>query len=104
MMRRSLGAALWSLAGLLACLLGALSALVGTGAGRELLARVTETSMARVVHGSIEVGDVGGTLLTSVVLTDVRMFDGDSTLVAWLPRAELNYNPLDLAAGRVVLR
>ncbi len=103
MVRRSLGAALWSLAGLLACLLGALSALVGTGAGRELLARATENSLARVLDGSIEVGDVGGTLITSLALTDVRLFDADSTLVAWLPRAELSYNPLDLAAGRVVL-
>src|SRR5258708_970909 len=34
MVRRSLGAALWSLVGLFACFLGGLSALVGTGAGR----------------------------------------------------------------------
>src|SRR6266567_3555655 len=75
-MRRSLGVALWTLVGLLACFLGALNALVGTHAGRTLLARV--------------------------VLTDVRLLDPDSTLVAWLPRAELGYNPIDFAAGRVV--
>ena len=39
MIRRSLGVALWSLVGLLACFLGALNALVGTQAGRTLLAR-----------------------------------------------------------------
>src|SRR5207247_2658267 len=52
---------------------------------------------------SIEIGDVGGTLLTGLTLSDVRLYDPDTTLVAWLPRAELSYNPLEFAAGRVVL-
>lgn len=103
MVRRSLGAALWFFAGLLACFLGALSALVGTGAGRELLARVTEESLADALDGSVAVGDIGGTLITSLTLTDLRLFDRDSSLVVWLPHAELSYNPFDLAAGRIVL-
>ena len=103
MVRRSLGVALWMIVGLLACFLGALSALVGTGAGRALLARVTESALARVFTGSIEVADVHGSLLTGVTLTGVRLFDADTTLVAWLPRADLAYNPFDFAAGRVVL-
>src|SRR2546423_15410255 len=102
MIRRSLGVALWSLVGLLACFLGALNALVGTHAGRTLLARVASAAIESAVAGSIEVGEVRGSLLTGVVLTDVRMLDPDSTLVAWLPRAELGYNPIDFAAGRVV--
>src|SRR6267143_1795234 len=101
-MRRSLGVALWSLVGLLACFLGALNALVGTRAGRSLLARVASAAVESGVHGSIEVGEVRGSLLTGVVLTDVRLLDPDSTLVAFLPRAELGYNPIDFAAGRVV--
>src|SRR6266516_3438376 len=101
-MRRSLGVALWSLVGLLACFLGALNALVGTHAGRTLLARVASAAVESAVHGSIAVGEVRGSLLTGVVLTDVRLLDPDSTRVAWLPRAELGYNPIDFAAGRVV--
>src|SRR5437870_5177259 len=101
-MRRSLGVALWTLVGLLACFLGALNALVGTHAGRTLLARVASTVVEGAVDGSIEVGEVRGSLLTGVVLTDVRLLDPDSTLVAWLPRAELGYNPIDFAAGRAV--
>src|SRR5216117_2240507 len=101
-MRRSLGVALWSLVGLLACFLGALNALVGTHAGRTLLARVASSVVEGAVNGSIEVGEVRGSLFTGVVLTDVRLLDPDSTLVAWLPRAELGYNPIDFAAGRVV--
>jgi translocation and assembly module TamB len=102
MIRRSLGVALWSLVGLLACFLGALNALVGTHAGRTLLARVASAAVESAVHGRIEVGEVRGSLLTGVVLTDVRLLDPDSTLVAWLPRAELGYNPIDFAAGRIV--
>src|SRR3989454_1873623 len=101
-MRRSLGVALWSLVGLLACFLGALNALVGTHAGRTLLARLASSVVESAVNGSIEVGEVRGSLLTGVVLTDVRFLDPDSTLVAFLPHAELGYNPIDFAAGRVV--
>jgi len=103
MVRRSLGVALWGVVGLLAGFLGALSALIGTGAGRNLVARAAEGALRQVFTGSIEIGDVGGTLLTGLTLSDVRLFDPDTTLVAWLPRAELSYNPLEFAAGRVVL-
>src|SRR2546427_647060 len=101
-MRRSLGVALWSLVGLLACFLGALNALVGTQAGRTLLARIASAAVQNAVSGTIQVGEVRGSLLTGVVLSDVRMWDPDSTLVAWLPHAELGYNLIDFAAGRIV--
>src|SRR5437762_10915887 len=103
MIRRSLGAALWTLVGLLAGFLGALSSLVGTGAGRALLARVSEGALRQVFTGRAEIGDVRGSLLTGLTLTEVRLFDADTTLVAWLPQANLSYNPFDFAAGRVVL-
>jgi autotransporter translocation and assembly factor TamB len=102
MVRRSLGAALWVLVGLLACFLGALSSLVGTGAGRTLLARVSEGALGQVFTGTIEIGDVRGSLLTGVTLDEVRLFDADSTLVAALPRVDLTYSPFDFAAGRIV--
>src|SRR5947208_11899636 len=102
MIRRSLGVALWSLVGLLACFLGALNALVGTQAGRTLLARIASAAVQNAVSGTIQVGEVRGSLLTGVVLSDVRMWDPDSTLVAWLPHAELGYNLIDFAAGRIV--
>ncbi|OLC78853.1 MAG: hypothetical protein AUH78_02050 [Gemmatimonadetes bacterium 13_1_40CM_4_69_8] len=104
MVRRSLGALLWSLVGLLACSLGALSALVGSGAGRTLLTAVTRQSLERAVAGAVELGDVSGPLLTGVTLSEVKLYDPDSTLVAWLPHAEISYNPFDFAAGRMVLR
>src|SRR6266850_1219798 len=103
MIRRSLGAALWTLVGLLAGFLGALSSLVGTGAGRTLLARVSEGALRQVFTGTVEIGDVRGSLLTGLTLSEVRLFDADTTLVAWLPQANLSYNPFDFAAGRVVL-
>src|SRR5881296_513958 len=103
MIRRSLGAALWTLVGLLAGFLGALSSLVGTGAGRALLARVSEGALRQAFTGTMEIGDVRGSLLTGLTLAQVRLFDADTTLVAWLPQADVSYNPLDFAAGRVVL-
>src|SRR6266566_2255788 len=103
MIRRSLGAALWTLVGLLAGFLGALSSLVGTGAGRTLLARVSEGALRQVFTGTAEIGDVHGSLLTGLTLSEVRLFDADTTLVAWLPQVNLSYNPFDFAAGRVVL-
>src|SRR6266508_4237589 len=103
MVRRSLGAALWSLVGLLACLLGALNGLVGTHAGRSLLTRIASSAAHRALSGTIEVGDVRGSILSGVILTEVRLYDADTSLVAYLPRAELSYNPIDFAAGRVVL-
>jgi len=102
-MRRSLGVALWSLVGLLACFLGALNGLVGTRAGRTMLARIASGAVEKALAGSVSVGEVRGSLLTGVVLSDVRLLDPDSTLVAFLPRAELGYNPIDFAAGRIVL-
>lgn len=104
MVRRSLGALLWSLVGLLACFLGALSALVGTGAGRALLTRVSTAALESVVAGRVELGSTSGSLLTGLVYSDVRLYDHDTTLVAWLPRTELDYNLLDFAAGRIVLQ
>src|SRR5882762_6153864 len=103
MFRRSLGAALWALVGLLAGFLGALSSLVGTGAGRALLARVSEGALRQAFTGTMEIGDVRGSLLTGLTLSEVRLFDADTTLVAWLPEVNVSYNPFDFAAGRVVL-
>src|SRR5712664_549340 len=103
MFRRSLGAALWTLVGLLAGFLGALSSLVGTGAGRALLARVSEGALRQAFTGTMEIGDVRGSLLTGLTLSEVRLFDADTTLVAWMPQVNVSYNPFDFAAGRVVL-
>ncbi len=103
MVRRSLGALLWTLVGVLACFLGGLSAMVGTPAGRELVARVLQATLEGALAGRVELGGASGSLLQGLVLTDVKLYDHDSTLVAWLPRAEFEYNVLDFAAGRVVL-
>ena len=103
-MRRSLGTALWSLVGLLSCFLGALSALLGTLPGRALLTRAFSETLAGAVAGRIEIGDIGGSLLTGVKLHDVRLYDHDSSIVAYLPEAELAYNPFDFAAGRAVMQ
>jgi len=102
--RRSLAVLLWTIAGLLACFLGTLSALVNTSTGRALLGAVARSAAARAIGGRMEIGGVSGTLLTDLDLTDVKLYDPDSTLVAELPRVAVSYRLLDLLAGRVVLR
>lgn len=104
MVRRSLGAFLWLLVGVLACFLGGLSALVGTRTGRELVRRVVQAALGDVVAGRVEIGGAGGTLLTGLTLDDVRLYDLDTTVVAWLPRAHVDYSLFDFAAGRVVIQ
>ena len=104
MVRRSLGVLLWSLVGLLAGFLGALSALVSTNTGRALLTRVSVAALESAVAGQVEVGSASGTLLTGLVYSDVRLYDPDSTLVAWLPRVEFDYNLFDFAAGRIIVQ
>jgi hypothetical protein len=64
---------------------------------------VTAGALHQVFTGTIEIGDVGGSVLTGLTFSQVRLFDADTTLVAWLPRADVSYNPFDFAAGRVVL-
>jgi hypothetical protein len=103
MVRHSLAAALWLVAGLLASFLGAMNALVGTGAGRQLLTRIAIGGLKHVVDGTVEIGDVRGALLTGVTLRNVRVFDLDTTLVVAVPRIDASFNPFDFAAGRVVL-
>ena len=103
-MRRSLAVLLWIIAGLLACFLGTLSALVNTSAGRALLGAVARSAATQAIGGRMEIGAVSGSLLTDLDLTDVKLYDPDSTLVAELPRVTVSYRLLDLLAGRVVLR
>ena len=102
-MRRSLGAALWTVVGLLACFLGTLAGLTNTGAGRRLLAHAARGVVSRLLAGHIEVGEVSGALFTGVVLRDVRVTDPDGTPVAEIARVEAAFTPFDLSARRVVL-
>ncbi len=104
MVRRSLGGALWTIVGLLAAALGAHRAITGTGTGREFLASVARAVYARVLAGRLEVAEVGGTLITGVWLSDVRLTDPDSTPVAVIPRVDVSYNPFDLSARRIVIQ
>lgn len=102
-MRRSLAAALWLLAGVMASGLGGLAALVGTPPGRALLARVATATLGTLVDGSVEIAAVSGPLITGVTLRGVRIFDRQKNLVAALPVVDATYDPFDFVAHRFVL-
>ena len=87
MVRRSLGAALWSVVGLFACFLGGLSALVGTGAGRGLLARIASRVVAGAIDGRITVGNVSGSLLTGTIGFPCRKLAATSSSIVVCTRA-----------------
>jgi hypothetical protein len=102
MVRRSLGGALWTIVGLLACGLGVHQGLTGTVAGRAFLANLVRSGLGKVLAGRVEVAEVGGPLVTGVWLRDVRVFDPHGSPIAVLPRLDIAYNPFDFGAGRYV--
>ena len=97
MVRRSLGGALWSIVGLLACGLGVHGGLTGTAGGRAFLAAAARGFLGRALAGRVEIAELGGSLVTGVWLRDVRVFDADGTPVATVPRVDVGYNPFDLS-------
>lgn len=103
MLRRSLGGILWALVGVLTLIIAAPATLVHTQAGRTLLARVIMAAGDEALAGRVEIRGVTGGIYSSLVLSDVRLYDNDTSLVAWLPQAEVHFSLLDFAAGRIVL-
>jgi len=102
-MRRSLGSALWVVAGLLASFLGGLGALAGTASGRTLVTAAATAALGTLVDGSIEIASVSGPLVTGVTVQGLRVFDRERHLVATLPTVTASYDPFDFIAGRFVL-
>ncbi len=103
MVRRSLGGALWTIVGLLACGLGVHRGLTGTAEGRAFLAAAGRGLINRMLAGRVDVAEVGGTLVTGAWLRDVRVFDADGTPIAVVPRVDVAFNPFDLSTGRIVI-
>jgi hypothetical protein len=103
MVRRSLGVALWAIVGLLACGLGVHRGLTGTAEGRSFLAAMVRGFLNRALAGSVEIAELGGTLVTGVWLRDVRLYDSHGTPIAEVPRIDVGYNPFDLSPGRIVV-
>lgn len=92
-----------TLLGTVATVLGILTSMTLTPPGRDLLARVVSAELDRVVNGSIDVGRISGSFISSLVLEDVVVRDTQGVLLARLPRARVSYAIPRLLGGDIVL-
>lgn len=92
-----------TLLGTVATVLGILTSMTLTPPGRDLLARVVSAELDRVVNGSIDVGRISGSFISSLVLEDVVVRDTQGVLLAALPRVRVSYAIPRLLAGDIVL-
>ncbi len=86
----------------LAAGLGVVSALLGTPAGRALLARLLTDQAPRLVRGSVHIGGVEGPWVDGLALDSVVIRDTSGVLVAEVPRLRVSYHLSDLLAGRFI--
>jgi autotransporter translocation and assembly factor TamB len=85
-----------------AALVGAALLLFSTTPGRTLLARAVEARLASVVGGEVAIGSLSGAPPGKLVLDDVRFEEARGVWLT-IDRAELDWRPLDLLRGRVVI-
>jgi translocation and assembly module TamB len=93
-----------SVLGMFGTLIGTFVAVFFTPAGRGLAGRALAERMNGVVRGDVEVGAVGGTVLTGLDLDQIVIRDSAGALLADIPHAELRYRLPELLAGRIVLQ
>lgn len=89
--------------GAVASVLGAVSALIWSGPGRSLLARVVSEESNRVIRGSLTIGGLSGNFLTRIAITDLEVRDTSGALLIAVPEAEIGFRIRSLLQGRVVL-
>ncbi|HET7025975.1 MAG TPA: translocation/assembly module TamB domain-containing protein [Gemmatimonadales bacterium] len=93
-----------SVLGMLGTVVGTFAAVFFTPAGRGLAGRALAERMNGLVRGDVEVGAVGGTVLTGLDLDQLVIRDSAGALLADIPHAELRYRLPELLAGRIVLQ
>lgn len=89
--------------GAVASVLGAVSALIWSGPGRSLLARLVSEESNRVIRGSLTIGGLSGNFLTRIAITDLEVRDTSGALLIAVPEAEIGFRIRSLLQGRVVL-
>jgi hypothetical protein len=103
-MRRHLTRLLLALAlGTVPVVLGVGAALLSTGPGLAVMARVVGDRLGRSLRGHFEVGAISGSVFTGVNLSDVVVRDTAGELVASLPAVRTRYLLASLLARRIVL-
>ena len=102
-MRRRLARGVFVLfCGLVATVLGVVSAVLWTPPGLRLVARFINEQAQGMVRGSLQVGSVNGRFLKGFALERVVIRDSAGVLFAEIPRVELQYQLGNLIGGRMV--
>ncbi|MGB7212560.1 MAG: translocation/assembly module TamB domain-containing protein [Gemmatimonadales bacterium] len=104
MHRRFIRVSLVSVLGMLGTIIGTFAAVFFTPAGRGLAGRALAERMNGLVRGEVEVGAVGGTVLTGLDFDQLVIRDSAGALLADIPHAEVRYRLLEILAGRIVLQ
>lgn len=81
--------------------LGAVFAALRTDAGRRLVVSAAVAEVNARIHGSVAVGEAGGSFLEGLVLHDVRVADAAGNPVITVERAVFRYRLRDLLSGRI---
>ncbi len=103
-MRRRLGRAFFILlCGMVAAVLGTVSALLWSGPGRRLLARLAVEETRGMVRGTLTIGAVSGRFTTGITLERVTIRDTAGIVFAEVPRLQVTYQLANLLAGRIAL-
>lgn len=64
--------------------------------GQQKILGILLPVINKSLTGRVEVGDIGGNLLTRLVLRDVKLFDSENQLAASVARVEARYNLLHI--------
>jgi hypothetical protein len=89
--------------GIIATVLGVVSAVLWTPPGLRLVARFINEEAQSMVRGSFQVRSVGGRWLKGFTLDSVVIRDSTGVLFAEIPRVELRYRLGNLLGGQLVL-
>ena len=88
--------------GLAPALLGTVAAALYTGAGHVTLGRLAEVELNQRFRGQFQVGEVGGSFVRTLVISDLVIRDTLGQPFASVPRLAVRYTLPALAAGRFV--
>ncbi len=88
--------------GIIATVLGVVSAVLWTPPGLRLVARFINEQAQGMVRGSLQVGSVSGRWLKGFTLNSVVIRDSTGLLFAEIPKVELRYQLGNLIGGRMV--
>jgi autotransporter translocation and assembly factor TamB len=86
-----------------ALLLLALAAYLARNPVRDALARGLSAVVSSSLQGSLHIGTLRGTLLTSLIVQDVVVRDEQNNVVAQVDAVRLGYNPLLLLQGQLLI-